>query len=240
MNRKPGLIATAAIATVTTMNNPLLRLLHLVSPTLPTGAFSYSQGLEWAVENGWIYDSKSLTSWLLDLAEHSMVYVDIPILSRMYIAIKKDDSKELEFLCNTLLACRESSELQEEEQTRGRALTTLLGKLNLLKESIPTATLKKSQLAGYVLAAIQWDINLQDAALGYIWAWVENQVITGIKIIPLGQTQGQQLLMQISSEIPSIVDLGLQIKDQEIGASSPALALACSMHETQYTRLYRS
>ncbi len=231
---------TAAISTVITMNNALLRLLHLVSPTLPTGAFSYSQGLEWAVENGWINDSESLASWLLDLAEHSMAYVDIPILSRMYSAIQNDDVEKLEHWCGMLLACRESSELQEEEQTRGRALATLLGNLNLLKAGIPITSIQRSQLAGYVMAATQWEISLQDATLGYVWAWLENQVITGIKIIPLGQTQGQQLLMQCNSEIPGIVDYGLQIKDQEIGASSPALALACSMHETQYTRLYRS
>ncbi len=231
---------TPTTATVITMNNSLLRLLHLVSPTLPTGAFSYSQGLEWAVENGWIYDSKSLASWLLDLAEHSMAYVDIPLLLRMYIAIQNNDQKKLTHWCRILLACRESSELQEEEQTRGRALTTLLESLNLLKTRISTTTLQKSQLAGYVLAAIQWKIGLQDAAQGYVWAWLENQVITGIKIIPLGQTQGQQLLMQFIPEIPRIVEYGFQIKDREIGASSPALALACSMHETQYTRLYRS
>jgi len=166
--------------------------------------------------------------------------VDIPILSRMYSAIQNDDVEKLELWCGTLLACRESSELQEEEQTRGRALATLLENLHLLKVCIPKTTVQKSQLAGYVLAAIQWEIDLQDAAQGYVWAWLENQVITGIKIIPLGQTQGQQLLMQCSSEIPHIVDYGLQLKDQEIGGSSPALALACSMHETQYTRLYRS
>ena len=229
-----------AMATDTTMRNSLLRLLHLVSPTLPTGAFSYSQGLEWAVENGWVCDSKSLETWLLDLAQHSMAYVDIPILARMYRAINKHDGEKLEYWCTTLLACRESSELQEEEQTRGRALATLLENLDLLDEKIPSTTLRQSQLAGYVMAAIQWNIDLHDAAPGYLWSWLENQVITGIKIVPLGQTQGQQILMQLSTEIPRIVTHGLQLKDEEIGASSPALALACSMHETQYTRLYRS
>jgi len=233
-------MVTGGMATVTTMNNSLLRLLHLASPTLPTGAFSYSQGLEWAVENGWVSDSISLEEWLLDLAEHSMVFVDIPVLARMYRAIKKCDAVELNCWIDTLLACRESSELQEEEQTRGRALGTLLKNLDVLGPEIPLSILKRSQLAGYVLAAIRWDIHMKDAALGYIWAWLENQVITGIKLVPLGQTQGQQLLIKIISELPDIVEKGLEISDNEIGTSSPALALACSRHETQYTRLYRS
>ena len=228
------------LITDTTMDNSLLRLLHLVSPTLPTGAFSYSQGLEWAVERGWVHDSHSLEAWLLDLAQRSMAYVDIPILTRMYRAIQNRDPEELEQWCDTLLACRESSELQEEEQTRGRALATLLKNLDLMEGTIPLTTLKRSQLAGYVLAAIQWKIDLKDAALGYVWTWLENQVITGIKIVPLGQTEGQQLLMLLSTEIPNIVHCGLQIPDTEIGAASPGFALACSMHETQYTRLYRS
>lgn len=227
-------------ATDTTMDSSLLHLLHLVSPTLPTGAFSYSQGLEWAVEKEWINDKASLEGWLLDLARHSMAYVDIPLLKRMHRAIQNSKTEELEKWVDTLLACRETSELQEEEQTRGRALATLLGNLGLMEESVPLNILKRSQLAGYVLAAKQWHIEVRDAALGYVWAWLENQVITGIKIIPLGQTQGQQLLMALSSEIPAIVDHGLQLTDHEIGAASPALALACSMHESQYTRLYRS
>jgi urease accessory protein len=230
----------ADTATDITMDNSLLRLLHLVSPTLPTGAFSYSQGLEWAVETGWVHDKASLEAWLLDLAQHSMAYVDIPILKRMYQAMENEDANELEQWCDTLLACRESSELQEEEQTRGRALATLLGNLDLTNTALPLSILKRSQLAGYVLAARQWHIDVVDAALGYVWAWLENQVITGIKIVPLGQTQGQQLLMELSPKIPGIVTHGLQLGDHDIGAASPALVLACSMHESQYTRLYRS
>lgn len=224
----------------TAMNSSLLRLLHLVSPTLPTGAFSYSQGLEWAVEGGWISDRESLESWLLDLASHSMTRVDIPVLQRMYGAVADGDEAALEHWIQILHACRETSELQEEESTRGRAMATLLENLDLLDGGIDKSLLRQSQLAGYVLAACKWQIDLQHAAQGYLWAWLENQVITGIKIIPLGQTQGQQLLLRLSSELPAIVERGLKVADGDIGASSPAFALACSLHEDQYTRLYRS
>ena len=229
----------AAMGTVI-MDNALLRLLHLVSPTLPTGAFSYSQGLEWAVERGWVNDGIRLEQWLLDLAENSMASVDIPILSRMYTAIKHGDVEALRQWIEILLACRESSELQQEEQIRGRAFSTLLENLILQEHEIPQSLLKRSQLAGFALAAVCWDISVSDAALGYTWAWLENQMITGVKIIPLGQTEGQQILLRVSAQLPAIVQKGLRLSDNEIGASSPALALCCSRHETQYTKLYRS
>ncbi len=221
-------------------NNSLLRLLHLVSPTLPTGAFSYSQGLEWAVEAGWVHDMASLESWLLDLAQNSMAQVDIPLLKRMYQAVENSNGAELEQWIAVLLACRETSELQEEETTRGRAMATLLTNLDLMDSNIDTKLFKQSQLAGYVLAAHRWQISLNSAAHGYLWAWLENQIITGIKIVPLGQTQGQQLLLRLSASLPAIVERGLKLQDTDIGASSPAFALASSLHESQYTRLYRS
>ena len=228
------------MATLMDNNNSLLRLLHLVSPTLPTGTFSYSQGLEWTVEAGWVTDSSSLEAWLSDIIQHSLAHVDIPILCRMYSAIKDKEYQKLDECCSILLACRETSELQEEEQVRGRALTRLLQGLDLKWAQQQKKTLNRSQLAGFAFAAAEWGIDMRDTALGYTWAWLENQVIAGVKIIPLGQTEGQRLLFKLSTEIPLIVDHGMQIKDTEIGAASPILAIACSLHENQYTRIYRS
>lgn len=225
----------------TTMDSkPLLRLLHLVSPTLPTGAFSYSQGLEWAVEAGWINDGSTLQEWLTDLTCQSMAFVDIPILRRMYAACEQQQQEDFEHWCSLLLACRESSELRQEEQNRGRAMASLLLSLGVPLAQSWNQPLNRCQLAGFALAAVSWKIGLRDAALGYMWSWLENQVLAGIKIIPLGQTEGQQILFRLGVLIAETVDQGLDIEDKDIGAASPALALACSRHENQYTRLYRS
>ncbi|MGB5737632.1 MAG: urease accessory UreF family protein, partial [Thiohalocapsa sp.] len=75
---------------------------------------------------------------------------------------------------------------------------------------------------------------------GYAWAWAENLVLAGIKIVPLGQRQGQQVLQRLAARIPSAVESALLLADDEIGASNPALAIASANHETQYTRLFRS
>ena len=231
---------TADMDTSMASGEPLLRLLQLVSPTLPTGAFSYSQGLEWAVEAGWVHDGPTLYDWLNDLAEQSMTFVDIPILHRLYGAIKNDQFSKVEEYCCLLLACRETAELRREEQTRGRAMATLLQDLAISGAKRRFQLVRQSQLVGFALAAVRWQIPLRDAALAYSWSWLENQIIAGVKIIPLGQTEGQRLLLQLGAVLARTVDQGLTIRDEEIGSASPALSLASSLHETQYTRLYRS
>lgn len=221
-------------------NPGLIRLLQLVSPTLPTGSFSYSQGLEWAVEAGWVNDDTSLHAWLSDLLLRSIAVVDIPMLRLFYNACSERNLARVEECCRLLLACRESRELRAEEQQRGRAMAVLLQGLELVTDPQWIHVLSSSQLAGYAFASAKWEIDIHTAAVGYLWAWLENQVITGVKIIPLGQTAGQQLLLKLADRIESAVNHGLQVQEQDIGSSGTAIALASCFHETQYTRLYRS
>ncbi|MFV0436623.1 MAG: urease accessory protein UreF [Desulfopila sp.] len=234
------MITPLAAITMTEEGLRLVRLLQLVSPTLPTGSFSYSQGLEWAVEAGWVRDAESLGNWLTDCLHRSLARVDIPILSMMYGSCRQHDLQRLVDCCDLLLACRESRELRAEEQQRGRAMATLLAGLDLLRDKPWQEALCRSQLAGFAFAAAGWRIEVREAAVGYLWAWLENQVLAGVKIIPLGQTAGQLLLLRLGEEILATSDLGLGLAEEEIGASSMALALASSLHEAQYTRLYRS
>jgi urease accessory protein len=119
-------------------------------------------------------------------------------------------------------------------------MAVLLAGVSLLPENEWKKVLSRSQLAGFAYAAQQWDIDVHVAAMGYLWAWLENQVLAGVKIIPLGQTAGQRLLLALGDKILPAVAYGMTLKENEIGSSSPALALAGCLHETQYTRLYRS
>ena len=102
------------------------------------------------------------------------------------------------------------------------------------------SAMQLTQLAGFALAAVSWNIPFQQAALGYSWGWIENQVAAAIKLVPLGQTSGQRLQLELTELIPSAVNEAMLIRDEEIGASAPAMAIASSLHETQYTRLFRS
>jgi urease accessory protein len=219
---------------------PRLRLLQLVSPSLPVGAFTYSQGLEWAVECGWVTDATTLKAWIEDLLETAMTYLETPILARLYRASSRQDNQALGYWSHYLLASRETRELRLEEHNRGRAMLALLPELGLSISAEQLPHLRQCHLAGFAHAARCWRIPLPEAAAAYLWGWLENITLAGVKIIPLGQTQGQKLITELSSAIPQSVTAGLELPDELIGASSPAQAIASSLHETQYTRIYRS
>jgi urease accessory protein len=219
---------------------PLLRLLQLVSPSLPVGAFAYSQGLEWAVEAGWVRNGDGLADWLGDLLQHGLARLDLPILVRQQRAWQAADLGAVAHWNALLLATRETAELRAEEHNRGRALATLLPGLSLEVPGGDWASVAQTQSAGFALAAAAWAIPERDAALGYAWGWLENQVLAAVKAIPLGQTQGQQVLLRLAARIPEALDTALALHSGDIGASAPALAIASSRHETQYTRLFRS
>lgn len=226
--------------TTTEETMALLRLIHLVSPTLPIGAFTYSQGIEWAVESGWIRDADDLHDWMADQVGTSLACLDLPLLMRMQAAAAVRDQAAMTGWIDWLLAGRESAELRREEADRGRALAELLVAWALPDAPSWKPQLTRSQAAGFAFAAAAWQITPQAAAAGYAWSWIENLVLAGIKLVPLGQTRGQQILAQLATRIPNAVQSALTIADEAIGASTPALAIASSAHETQYTRLFRS
>ncbi|MEJ2575375.1 MAG: urease accessory UreF family protein [Gammaproteobacteria bacterium] len=218
----------------------LLRLLQLVSPSLPVGAFTYSQGIEWAVEAGWIRNASDLEAWLTNQLEQAVGRLEVPLLARMYAACEAGDVAALAAWCDHAVAWRETAELRAEEHHRGRALADLLVSLEVAGAAAWRDTLGRSQLAGVALAAVHWQIPIRVAALGYAWGWLENLVLAAVKLIPLGQTDGQRVLQRLAARIPTTVASGLTLDAGEIGASLPALAIASSAHETQYTRLFRS
>ena len=217
-----------------------LRLMQLVSPALPIGGFTYSQGLEYAVEAGWVTDVTSLQDWLLGLVEDGLTYLEIPVLARLYQACAAKDTEALATWGRYLLAARETRELRLEEQQRARALTRLLIELDIPEARHWRDVMQHCQGAPYALASVRWGVPLQEAALGLAWSWLENMVAAAIKLIPLGQTDGQRVLLALAEALPRAVQTGLQLHDDELGASAPCLALASSLHETQYTRLFRS
>ena len=219
---------------------PSIRLMQLISPSLPVGAYSYSQGVEWAVECGWISDRETLARWIIDIAHTNLAHMEIPLLYRLYNACEQNDLVALEEWSNYLLACRETAELRLEENNRARALSALLPEIGISVSEERKAILGQCQLAAFAHAAHDWQIPLDEAASGYLWGWLENITLAGIKIIPLGQTAGQKVLAELSPLIPEIVSEGLTVTDDAIGASCTAQAIASSRHETQYTRIYRS
>lgn len=214
--------------------------MQLISPSLPVGGFTYSQGLEWAIEARWIANAEDLGTWLREQAETTLARVDLPLLLRLYDCSADNDLEAMDYWSKTVIAHRETSELRLEEQNRGRAMARLLKSMEIEKASEWQSVLSSCQLAGFAHAARIWGINEKDMLLGYVWSWLENLVLAGVKIIPLGQSAGQQLLLDIAPALPEAVDIAVGLGDDDIGSSSPALSIASSQHEFQYTRLFRS
>ncbi|MDJ0880534.1 MAG: urease accessory UreF family protein [Gammaproteobacteria bacterium] len=217
----------------------LSRLLQMVSPSLPIGAYTYSQGIEWAVEQGWIATEQDLIEWLEGLLNNTMVYLELPVFIRMLQAWQQDDQDTLRYWNEYLLASRETAELRQEEVNRARAFSEILFSLHPAAQA-KALTLRLSQHSCLSYACHVWHIDRQQALVALVWSWLENLVLSAVKIIPLGQTAGQQVVFQLSERLPDITRKAQSVTDADIGASSMALAIASSQHETQYTRLFRS
>lgn len=218
----------------------LLRLLQLVSPGLPIGMYSYSQGFERAVDDGWISSAADTEEWLSGLMDSCIVRIDLPILARLYDAWASGNIETVEHWSRTLIACRETAELRAEDRQTGQALARLLDSLAIDRMQSwirkPEAT-----LAGiFAFAAVNWGIPKRETAVAYLWSWLENQALCAVKLVPLGQVAGQRLLIDLAERIPALVDQALKLEDDDIGGSAFGLALASSRHETQYSRLFRS
>jgi urease accessory protein len=218
----------------------LLRLLQLVSPGLPIGMYSYSQGLERAVDDGWITNAEETEEWIRGLMDQCLTRIDLPILARLYTAWESRNVESVHYWSRTLTACRESAELRAEDRQTGQALARLLDSLAIteMQEWIrnPNATLATV----FSFAAVSWSISKHEAAIGYLWSWLENQVLCAVKLVPLGQVAGQRLLMDLGSQIPALINEAFTIADDDIGGSVFGLGLASSRHEMQYSRLFRS
>lgn len=217
----------------------LLRLMQLVSPALPVGAFAYSQGLEWAVQAGWVADAGQAGRWISGLLTHCLANFDVPVLRRLWQAWRSGCMDGFDSWNQYLLAGRGSAELQGQECHMGQALLRLLGQLQ--PDGMMGLTCRRpSFTAMFAAAACNWNIEPPAACAGFLWSWSESQVTAAVKLIPLGQTDGQRILMALGKAIPEAVRHGLSLGDEAVGAAAPGLAMASALHETQHTRLFRS
>jgi urease accessory protein len=221
------------------MNSAMLHLMHLVSPALPVGAYAYSQGLEFAIDQQWLTGEAEVSSWIENIMRHSVGQLDAPVMARCFDAWQKNNMAGVHYWNEWLLACRETKELLLEDQQLGQALQRLLRSLNVdgADEVFATAPSFASQFA---LACCHWQIPKKDALQGFIFSWLENQIAAATKIVPLGQTRAQQMLMPLLAKIPEIAAHALLIDDGDMGISLPGLAMASAQHERQYSRLFRS
>lgn len=226
------------------MNLQLVRLLHLASPALPVGAFSYSQGLEWAVESGAVTTESAAQNWIRDALHFALARCEAPALVGLLRAWQSGNAAEVARLNAEFIASRETSELRAETLQMGYSLTRLLRDLPDTPEATKATLATLTEIAfptPWAAAAAHWKIEESDAASAYLWAWLENQVMAAVKLVPLGQTAGQRMLVALSPELPALALDAVRRADTEDWENfTPGMTLASCQHETQYTRLFRS
>lgn len=221
----------------------LARLLQLASPTLPVGAYSYSQGLEAAVEVGLVRDAASAEAWIGDVLAYGVARLEAPVWWRLHAAWSASDVQRAAHWNDIFRSSRESAELRAETLQMGYSLQRLLLEIG----GFDTRSL--AQLRGitdiafpaaFAFAVVKWEIPARSALIAYLWAWLENQVMAALKSVPLGQTDGQRLLLTLAALLPGIADEACKIGDDDLCNFAPGFAILSSRHESQYSRLFRS
>lgn len=255
-----GTAITTATATITTTDmtkadagHPvpersaasLLQILWLASPALPVGGFSYSEGLEAAVDAGLVHDEASAAAWLTDQLHLGLARSDLAVAAQAIPAWRKQDLPRVRELNHWVLQTRETLEFRLQTEQMGRSLlewARQLGELGAgVFEQLQAADLNPPTYpVACACAAASAQASVRDSLVGYAFGWAENLVQAAIKSVPLGQSSGQRMLARLAQQIPDAVDHAMALSDDARQAFSPMLAILSARHETQYSRLFRS
>lgn len=234
------IMTTTLTATSMSTAEQRLRLMQLASSNLPVGGYSWSQGLEWAVEAGWVPDVAAFERWQRRQMTEGFFTVDLPLFARLYRACEQGDIAAAQRWTAYLLACRETRELREEERNRGAALARLLSDWQPDCPPPWRSLCQQSQLAGMAWLGVRWRIALPEMALSLGYSWIESAVMAGVKLVPFGQQAAQQLILRLCDHYAAEMPRALAAPDGDIGSATPLAAIASARHETQYSRLFRS
>jgi urease accessory protein len=221
----------------------LVRLLQLASPALPIGSYSYSQGLEWAVDAGTVSDAATAATWIGDLLDLVVAPGEAAVTWRLLNASECRDWRRFGEWNTWFCASRETAELRAETEQMGASLIKLAVALELLDPETSAQLARWPALslpAAFALSTRGYGIGSGAALVAYVWSWLDAHVTAAIKCVPLGQVAGQRLLKLLGARIPGAVALARATADDDVTSFAPGLALASARHECQYTRLFRS
>lgn len=230
----------------------LLQTLWLASPTLPVGGFSYSEGLEAAVDAGAVHDEASAAEWLADQLHLGLARSDLAVVAQAIPAWQTGDLPRIRQLNDWVLHTRETQEFRLQTEQMGRSLMEWarslgppgasaggvfdrLGSADLAPPTYPVA-----MACACACACAIGQSPVRDRLMGYAFGWADNMVQAAIKSVPLGQSAGQRILARLVQEIPAAVDHAIGLTDDTRQAFTPLLAILSARHETQYSRLFRS
>ncbi len=222
-------------------------LLRLGSAALPIGGYSYSQGLETAIDRGWVHDEAGTRAWLQDLLDAGVGHFDAPLVHALALAITRGDQARGMRLHDRYLATRESAELRAETLQMGHSLLSLVAGLDGLEAGAGAAARERLAAAAPCALPLAWGwaarglgVGPDEALAAWLWAWLENQVMAAMKAIPLGQQAGQRLFSALAPALAATAAHATTLAEDDWSSFAPGFAMASSWHETQYSRLFRS
>lgn len=216
-----------------------LRLLRLTSSLLPVGAFAYSRGLEHAVHAGWVKDGPQVQDWIFGTLAHSFAPLDGAVFLQMVSALQNEDPEEFARLDALLAAARESHELLMEDRRMAEAMLVLLRDMNApaLREAAPSCT---TYTGAYALAVHDLEVAAENGLYGLLWSVCEAQVAAAIRLGIIGQSEGQRILGEAPNALCACARVAADTPEEGIGNLSFMMATGSALHETQYSRLFRS
>jgi urease accessory protein len=218
----------------------LLQLIWLASPALPVGGFSYSEGLEAAVEAGLVHDERGAGDWLVEQLHASLARSDLAVVGSAVEAARREDAQRLRQLDDWVRQTRETGELRQQAEQMGRSMGDWQRSLAGAAAWGPRAGADATYPVAFAIAAAPAAATARQVALAFAFGWAENMVQATVKAVPLGQSAGQRILARLAADIPAAVEHALALGDDARQAFTPMLAILSSQHETQYSRLFRS
>jgi urease accessory protein len=216
----------------------LLQLIWLASPALPVGGFSYSEGLESAVDDGLVRDEISAAGWLADQLHLGLARSDLSVVGQAVLAWRDRDAVRIASLDAWVLQTRETAELRQQTVQMGRSLVEWMKSVR--PELAERVDAPLTYPLAFALAASSGSATARDCMLAFAFGWAENMTQAAVKSVPLGQSAGQRILARLADEIPGAVDNAMALHDAERQAFAPMLAILSARHENQYSRLFRS
>ena len=222
----------------------LLQLMWLASPALPVGGFSYSEGLEAAVDDGRVTGEASAADWLANQMALAPARADLPVLAQAHLAWQRHDFARVTQLNDFVARTRETRELRLQAEQMGRSLVEWLrnqdggddARLAHLAALAPSPTWP----VAFALATARANATAAQALHASLFGWAENMVQAALKAVPLGQLAGQRILQALVARMPPLIEQALAMGDDDMQSFAPMLGIASARHETQYSRLFRS
>lgn len=221
----------------------LLHLLQLASPSLPIGAYSYSQGLEAALESGQVGDEASARDWIVQALHQVVARFEAPVLWRLMQAFDTEDADAVAAWTERFLAARDTAEFRAETVQMGYSLGKLMAELKLPRPELLALLQAQPEVplpTALAYAAVALSVPHDAALLGMLFSWAENQVLVCVKSVPLGQVAGQRMLLSLRPELELAAASAQSLSDDALSNWAPGLSLLSMRHEVQYSRLYRS